>query len=229
MKPVYSDFLPEAEMAFFDLDETLTDGDTDSLWAVWRSRRSLRGWVERIWLDKLYRNYRRGGMDLDEYMRFQRFRARAMEIGEFRELSESFFRESGRGHVSREGEEIVKALKRRGCRVVMLTGQHDVIAVPFAAYLGMDHLIANRFEDDGRRFTRPVRPYCIGEGKVMLGREYARDAGIPLDRCAFFGDSIADAHFMEQVGYPVAVNPDSLLQERAGRSGWPVLRFKAGD
>ena len=212
-------------MAFFDLDETLTDEDTDTLWALWRSHRSFRGWAERAWLAKLYRDYRRGKMDIDEYMRYQRFRTRSLSPGEFGELSERFFRESGESHIYREARELVAALGKKGCRTVMLTSQHDVIARPFAASLGMDLVIANRFEHDGRRFLGPARPYCIGEGKVVLGRQCAGDAGISLDRCAFFGDSVYDAAFMEQVGLPFAVNPDAQLGEKAARNGWQVVRF----
>jgi HAD superfamily hydrolase (TIGR01490 family) len=228
MRMIYSDYLPEADMAFFDLDETLTDEDTDSLWAAWRSRRSLRGWVERVWLAKLYRDYRKGGMDLDEYMRYQRFRARSMSVDEFGEMSRAFFSDTGRSHIYREAQELVAALKKKGCRTVMLTAQHDVIAGPFAAALGMDMMIANRFAEAGGRYTDPVLPYCIGEGKVVLGRQYAQDAGIPLKRCAFFGDSIYDAPFMELVGHPVAANPDLLLTERAGKNNWPIVRFGEG-
>jgi len=225
MRTIYNDHLPDADMAFFDLDETLTDDDTDSLWAAWRSRRSLRGWAERAWLAKLYRDYRKGGMDLDEYMRYQRFRARSMLPDEFRKMSRDFFSEAGRVHIYHEAEDIVTALKERGCRTVMLTAQHDVIAGPFAEALGMDMMIANRFGEAEGRFTDPLSPYCIGEGKVVLGRRYADEAGIPLARCAFFGDSIYDAPFMELVGHPVAANPDLLLTERAERNNWPIVRF----
>ncbi len=225
MSTIPYDYPPDADMAFFDLDETLTDEDTDTLWARWRSRRSLRGWAERAWLASLYRDYRRGGMDLDEYMRYQRFRARSFTVAEFREMSAMFFSESGEGHIYREARERIAALRRRGCKTVMLTAQHDVIAGPFAASLGMDLVIANRFSIDGARFGEPLRPYSIGAGKVVLGRQCALDAGVPLERCAFFGDSVYDAPFMEQVGLPVAVNPDRLLAGRAERDGWPVVRF----
>jgi HAD superfamily hydrolase (TIGR01490 family) len=225
MSSIPGNYLPEADMAFFDLDETLTDEDTDSLWAAWRSRRSLRGWAERAWLAKLYRDYRRGGMNLDEYMRYQGFRARSMTPDEFRAMSRAFFGEAGRGHIYREAQELVTALKKRGCRTVMLTAQHDVIAGPFAEALGMDMMIANRFAEAGGRYTDPVSPYCIGEGKVVLGRRYAHGEGVTLDRCAFYGDSIYDAPFMELVGHPIAANPDRLLTERAERNNWPIVRF----
>jgi putative phosphoserine phosphatase/1-acylglycerol-3-phosphate O-acyltransferase len=217
--------LPDAAIAFFDLDETITDADTDSLWASWRSRRDLRGWAERAWLVKLYRNFRRGQMRIDEYMKYQRFRIGSLAADEFRDLGKAFFRETGRYHIYREAGELIAGLRKKGCRVVLLTAQNECIAGPYAEYLGMDGMIANRFQTDGVRFTDPVRPYSFGEGKVVLGKKYAAEAGVPLDRCAFFGDSIYDAPFLQMVGFSFAVNPDPLLEARAREKNWLILHF----
>jgi HAD superfamily hydrolase (TIGR01490 family) len=219
------DRLPDVSMAFFDLDETITDSDTDSLWATWRSRRDLRGWIERAWLARLYHGFRKGRMMIDEYMRYQRYRVGSLPADDFRAMSKTFFEESGRNHIYREAAALISRLKGAGCRVVLLTAQNECIAGHYAECLGMDDMIANRFHDDGVRFTDPVRPYSFGEGKVELGKRYAADAGVPLERCAFFGDSIYDAPFLDQVGFPCAVNPDRLLAARARDKNWSIARF----
>jgi HAD superfamily hydrolase (TIGR01490 family) len=219
------DNLPDAAIAFFDLDETITDADTDSLWSGWRSRRELRGWAERAWLLKLYHDFRSAKLDIEEYMKYQRFRIGARDAGEFREMGKAFFSYSGRNHIYREAEILIGDFKRAGCRVVLLTAQIDCIAGPFAEHLRMDDMIANRFETDGRRFTEPVKPYCFGDGKVVLGRKYADEAGVPLDRCAFFGDSYYDAPFLNKVGFPCATNPDSMLEALARQKNWRIMRF----
>ncbi|HOT45131.1 MAG TPA: HAD-IB family hydrolase [Spirochaetota bacterium] len=221
----FHDELPKALIAFFDLDETITDADTDSLWASWRSRRHLKGWVERAWLSKLYRDFRRGGMSIEEYMLYQKFRIGRLAADEFRAMGEDFFKDAGRRHVYREAADLIRRLKQNGCRVVLLTAQNECIAGPYARYLDMNDMIANRFHDDGVRFTEPVRPYSFGEGKVELGKRYAAEAGVALGRCAFFGDSIYDAPFLEMVGFPCAVNPDRLLEARARDRNWPIARF----
>ncbi len=212
-------------IAFFDLDETITDGDTDFIWASWRPRLSPRAWAERLWLARLYRDFRKGRLDIEEYIRCQRFRMGRLSPDEFRAMGESFFRESGMGRIYPEAAGVIAALGKKGCRTVLLTAQQDMIAGPFARHLGMDDMIANRFEVREGRFAEAARPYSFGEGKVLLGRKYAADAGVSLDRCAFFGDSVYDAHFLELVGRPFAVNPDPMLEKRATEKGWPVLRF----
>ena len=51
--------LPHVKLAIFDLDDTLTDRDTDWLWASWRGRKSLRGIGEMIRIFILMRRYTR--------------------------------------------------------------------------------------------------------------------------------------------------------------------------
>jgi HAD superfamily hydrolase (TIGR01490 family) len=218
--------LPAAAIAFFDLDETITDADTDSLWSGWRNRRGASGLVERAWLNRLYRGFRRGAMSIEEYMKFQRFRIGSLDAEEYRAMARAFFMESGRAHIYPGMEDLIRRLRGNGCRVVLLTAQNDFIAAPFAGHLGMDDIIANRFEMKGGRFTGPVKPYCFGEGKAELARAFAGGFGLPLAQCAFFGDSIYDAFFLAKAGFPFAVNPDPMLEERARRANWQILRFE---
>ena len=220
--------VPPAKIAFFDLDETVTDADTDVLWGRWRPR-SPRGLIEGVWLRKLYRDFRRGGLDIEELLKFMRFRVGPLTAEEFRARGRDFFENAGKGHVHGEAAALIAALKRKGCRVVLLTSQHDCISGPFAEYIGMDDMIAVRFEVAEGRFTRPVRPCSFGEGKVLLGRQYAERAGVSLSDCAYYGDSIYDAFFMSLVGHPYAVNPDRLLERRAGEENWKILRFGAAE
>lgn len=221
----YAIEIPPAKIAFFDMDETITDADTDILWSRWRARRNPRSWIEYAWLKKLYRDFRRGGMDIEEYLRFMRFRVGSLSADEFRTRGIEYFAAEGKDHIHPEAVALIAALKKRGCRAVMLTSQHDCIAGPFAEYVGMDDMIAIRFEIEAGRFTRPIRPYSFGEGKVLCGRQYAGEAGVSLSDCAYYGDSIYDSYFMSLVGHPCAVNPDRLLERRAGEENWKILRF----
>lgn len=220
--------LKNVDIAFFDLDETLTDRDTDSLWAAWRSCREIKGWLERLWLAKLYRNFRRGALDAEEYVRYQRYRIGTLSPRAFHSLAERFFLDAGARHLYQEALTLIPSIRRSGIRAVLLTAQHEHIAAPFARYLGMDDMLANRFGEERDRFTEPVKPYTFGEGKVHHGYAYASRLGVPLSRCAFFGDSIYDAPFMERVGYPFAVNPDMRLKRLAKEKGWAILTFGRG-
>lgn len=51
--------------------------------------------------------------------------------------------------------------------------------------------------------------------KARAAASYATVRGVPLERCAAYGDSTGDADMLRAVGAPCAVNPDSGLQQRA--------------
>ena len=47
--------------------------------------------------------------------------------------------------------------------------------------------------------------------------------GIDLKDCYFYTDSMSDVKLLENVGYPVCVNPDSRLKKHATERGWPTV------
>jgi phosphoserine phosphatase len=48
---------------------------------------------------------------------------------------------------------------------------------------------------------------------------------VDLKASFFYTDSISDLPLLEQVGHPIAVNPDPRLRRIARSRGWPVEYF----
>ena len=46
---------------------------------------------------------------------------------------------------------------------------------------------------------------------------------VDLKKCYFYTDSYSDVKLMENVGYPVAVNPDPRLLKHAESRGWEIV------
>lgn len=211
------------KIAFFDLDETLTDRDTDLLWALWRGRRSLRGVMEILWMFRLNARYYRGGLDADTYMAYHRFRVRGISIERLDTMAERFFAEWGVNHLSAGAPSLVRTCRDKGILPVIITAQQRFIAVPFACRLGIDEVIGNTYlSDEKGRFLRHDLPYCYREGKIPRAEGFAAGRGVTLAQCAFYSDSVNDIPLLERTGFPVAVDPDPLLMEHARKRGWPV-------
>jgi len=221
MKSMY--FFPKAKAAFFDLDDTLTDADTDVLWEKWRLTRSPRSLVEILWLLKLHWQYIHGRFNIHTYMRYQNFRMKKISPGRFREMAERFFQKRGIRHINPQAAELVEEYQRLEIPVVMITNQHQVIAEPFARHLGIGHILANRNVEHENRFGETVTPYCFGEGKVQHARGWCRERNIPLAEAAFYSDSHHDMPLLLECGYPVAVNPGPDLKREAEERGWPTM------
>ena len=96
-----------------------------------------------------------------------------------------------------------------------------------AAYLGFpgQYLCTFLQSEDGRLTGAIEPPACYGTGKVVWARRFAAEHGVDLGASYFYTDSISDLPLLEQVGHPVAVNPDPRLRRLATRRGWPIQMF----
>lgn len=52
-------------------------------------------------------------------------------------------------------------LRRRGCRIVLVTGAVDYLVTPLARLLGADDIIGTKLEEQGGKFTGA--PGCIAQ------------------------------------------------------------------
>ena len=116
-----------------------------------------------------------------------------------------------------------------GRPVVLATTTPEHLIRPFAERLGLDAVIATRYEvgEDGRFTGRNDGHFVWSMGKIAAVREWAEEEGIDLAESFAYSDSIYDAPLLKAVGNPGAVNPDPRLQALAVAARWPVLHFDA--
>jgi HAD superfamily hydrolase (TIGR01490 family) len=125
------------------------------------------------------------------------------------------------------GLECVRDHRRRGHRVVLLTGAVDCVMRPLADFLGADGLIATRLcERDGFCTGTLCGPPVADAQKAALLRADAGEHGIDLAESFAYGDSHGDRPMLECVGHPVAVNPGRRLRARAQAAGWRVVEWR---
>jgi HAD superfamily hydrolase (TIGR01490 family) len=116
----------------------------------------------------------------------------------------------------------------RGEPVVLISGGMDEAARMLAAAVGATVGVGTRVvKDQGRFWGLLATPICQGEAKARRAAEIAREWGVSLQDCTFYGDSAADIPLLAAVGTPVAVDPDSTLAAEATRRGWGILRAGA--
>ena len=81
----------------------------------------------------------------------------------------------------------------RGDAVVLLSGGMDEAARMLAAAIGATRGEGTRIVKDGGRFWALLAtPICQGEAKARRAAEIARELGVSLKDCTFYGDSAAD-------------------------------------
>jgi putative phosphoserine phosphatase/1-acylglycerol-3-phosphate O-acyltransferase len=114
--------------------------------------------------------------------------------------------------------------RRDGLRTVLTTTTPEHLVRPLANRLGMDDVVATRYEVRDGRFTGNLTgPFVWSVGKLAAVRSWASANGVALDESLAYSDSVYDTPLLSAVGQPYAVNPDARLRVVALARRWPVL------
>jgi HAD superfamily hydrolase (TIGR01490 family) len=121
---------------------------------------------------------------------------------------------------------VVRDHQDAGLRCYIVTAASQEMVVKLADVLAMDGAIGTPSEVvDGVYTGQLAGPFVYGEGKAQALREFADAEGIDLALSWAYSDSVSDLPMLEEVGHPVAVNPDAELEEVARRRDWEIFRF----
>lgn len=125
-----------------------------------------------------------------------------------------------------EMRDIVRAHQEQGHTVALTSSAASFQTEPIAAYLGIEHVICNRFAaKDGILTGEVVRPVIWGPGKSDAVQEFAAEHGLDMARSYFYADGDEDVALMHLVGEPRPTNPGGQLEKVAKQRGWPVVKL----
>ena len=108
-----------------------------------------------------------------------------------------------------------------GHRTVLVTGSLQVFTTPIADLF--DEVVASQMDTrDGVLTGYLAMPPLVDEARAQWLKDYASRNQLDLARSHGYGDSIADASWLQLLGRPVAVNPDLPLYRTASRLHWQI-------
>ena len=217
--------------AFFDLDGTLVAGFTVAAVTKDRLRRREVGASEFLHMMQLALEYRLGRHQFEGVIEGAVRSAKGRLAEDVEEMGERVFRQSIADLIYPEMRELVHAHQRRGHTVVLSSSALTMQAVPVARYLGIEHVVCNRFivDEQGMLTGEIERPVIWGTTKATSVQRFAAEHQVNLRSSYFYADGDEDLALMHLVGNPRPVNPGPALAKVAARRGWPVLRFHSRD
>jgi putative phosphoserine phosphatase/1-acylglycerol-3-phosphate O-acyltransferase len=212
--------------ACFDLDGTLIAGYSARFLGQERMRKrelSLSELVRTIGV-AIGAGLGRAGFEDLLKLGAEAWKGRAHE--DLEEMGERLFRRKVQPVLYPEMRELVRAHQRRGHVVLLTSSATSYQAEPVARYLGIDHVLCNRFTVKDGVLTGDVdHPVLWGPSKADTVQKFARDMNIDLAKSYFYADGDEDLALMYLVGHPRPTNPGKRLAKVASTRGWPVLRF----
>jgi phosphoserine phosphatase len=159
--------------------------------------------------------------------RFERFKRGELSYSEWVELDISGWREAGARRESIVASlaplrlvpgtrETMAALRESGLRLIVVSGTLDLLLETLYPDHPFEEIFANRvsFDEKGRISGWEATPYDM-QGKAEALRRFARREAIPIERCAFVGDSVNDVWIAREAGFSIAFNPRCEDLERA--------------
>lgn len=215
-------------LAIFDLDNTLIGGDSDHAWGEFLCEQGIVDAEEyRRANDYFYEQYKNGGLDIYEFLRFALKPLATLAPEQLNTLHQQFMQEKIEPILLPKAEELLAKHREQGDFLLIITATNHFVTSPIAERLGVDAIIATDPEQVDGRYTGEVcGTPCFQDGKVTRLNKWLEAQDFSLEGSYFYSDSHNDLPLLELVTHPVAVNPDEILEEHACNKLWPVLDLR---
>ena len=212
-------------LAIFDLDHTLINGDSDYLWGEYMVEHGIVDeQAYRSRNEAFYRDYQRGTLDNDQYLKFALEPLTHHSIEALHAWRADYVEKWIRPLIAPGALPLLQQHRERGHDLLMISATHLFVSEPIAQLLGIPTVLATEPEIVDNRYTgRFLGTPTYQQGKVVALREWLDGSGHDLVGSYFYSDSLNDLALLEQVDNPIAVSPDEPLQAIARERGWKII------
>jgi fatty acyl-CoA reductase len=223
--PVRSDVL-----AVFDLEGTVVDSNIveQYLWVRSAGYRKAAWPGEMASLTAALPGYLRAERrDRGEFIRLFLRRYGGMPVSRLEKIVSRGYSDTLLRHTMPAAIDRIREHRAAGHRTVLVTGSIGTLVAPIAGLF--DEVIAGTMDErDGVLTGYLAKPPLVDEARAAWLRKYAEEHGLDLSQSYGYGDSHSDLVWLELLGNPNAVNPDTNLSREAQRRRWRIHNWKRG-
>jgi HAD superfamily hydrolase (TIGR01490 family) len=216
------------KLAIFDLDNTLIAGDSDHSWGQFLVEKQLvDADTYRRANDQFYEEYKNGTLDIRRYLEFSLKPLTQHSLETLAQLHSEFMASHIEPMMLPKAQALIAEHRVQGDYLLIITATNGFVTRPISQHLGVDDIIATDPElIDGRYTGSFVGTPTFQQGKVIRLQEWLAAKDFDLSQAYFYSDSINDLPLLEQVGVPVAVDPDARLQAIAEARQWKIMSLR---
>lgn len=215
-------------LAIFDLDHTLLDGDSDYCWGCFLADKgAVESGYYRRENQRFYEEYCAGTLDIHEFLEFALKPLAENPLPQLLAWRKEFMKTRIEPLIRGKAEDLIDRHRRQGDELLIITATNSFVTTPIAARLGIPNLLATDPETVDNRFTGKVAGIpCFQQGKVDRYRQWLRQHGKNPEQTWFYSDSHNDVPLLELVMHPVAVDADDKLAAYAQKKGWRQISLR---
>ena len=215
-------------LAIFDLDNTLLDGDSDYNWGLFLVREGLVNKKNHEDSNKkFYSDYNAGKLDIYEFCEFQFKFFKNNPRALLDKLLARYINEVAESMITKKARNLVADHRENGDKLLIITATNSYITKPIGSLLGISDLIGTDLEEVAGEFTGKVKGIpSFKEGKIDRLNLWLKQKKLvfkDLEKTFFYSDSHNDLPLLRVVSNPVAANPDEILEREASKKKWPII------
>lgn len=216
------------QFAFFDLDDTLLQGNSDQLWGQYLIDHNhiALDYMEQRSLE--FRDqYRAGRLDMAAFVRFSTEFLQSQPSESLRHHQQQFANRYLQPRLKNQTEQLLGKEREAGATVVLVTATNDFLAEAAAKLLAPDIWMATELERCPQgTITGGIRHQpCFREGKLWHIHRHLQPNSTEWQAASAYSDSINDLPMLAAAGRPHAVDPCPALRSHAQQNNWPILEL----
>ena len=213
-------------LAIFDLDNTILNGDSDYSW--------INFLIDMEYVDKdeyerknqyFYDKYYEGTLDYDEWAEFALSTIKGKKPNDLKDLITKFMSSVIEPMINVYALRLLHNHHHNNDVMLLASATNSVIVNPIAMRLGFENIVATDVEIVDGVYSGKIKGIAaLGEGKLHKVREWMLDNNFNnFNNVTFYSDSINDFPLLAEVSKPIAVNPDNKLREECERRAWKII------
>ena len=213
-------------LAIFDLDNTILNGDSDYSWINFLIEKRLVDKDEYERKNKyFYDQYYQGTLNYDEWAEFALTTIKGKKPEEIEDVLSKFLREIIEPMINIYALKLLHDHTHNNDIMLLASATNSVIVEPIAKRLGFKNIVSTEVEIIDEIYTGKVLGIpALSEGKLIKVKEWMLQSRIEsFDNTSFYSDSINDLPLLAAVSKPVAVNPDDMLREQCRKRSWEII------
>ena len=213
-------------LAIFDLDNTILNGDSDYSWINFLIEKRLVDKDEYERKNKyFYDQYYQGKLNYDEWAEFALTTIKGKKPEEIEDILSKFLSETIEPMINIYALKLLHDHTHNNDIMLLASATNSVIVEPIAKRLGFKNIVSTEVEIIDEIYTGKVLGIpALSEGKLIKVKEWMLQNSIEsFDNTSFYSDSINDLPLLAAVSKPVAVNPDDMLREECRKRSWEII------